>query len=123
MTVRSVTILALSLLALTTCDSAGGSGTSGLKGMVTRGPITPVCQVGRPCSAPAKGVVLVFRRSGDERRTRTDSAGRYRIALAPGMWSVSLTRTGIGYRLTPVAVRVEAGRFRVANLSIDTGIR
>ena len=123
MGVRRVTILALSLLALAACGSAGGSGTSGLQGTVTRGPITPVCQVGRPCSAPAKGVVLVFRRSGGERRARTDSAGRYRIALTPGLWSVSLTRTGIGYRLTPVRVRVDAGRFRVVNLSIDTGIR
>ncbi|MEN3342790.1 MAG: hypothetical protein V7644_2194, partial [Actinomycetota bacterium] len=38
--------------------------TSGLHGVVTRGPTQPVCQVGVPCSKPAVGAVLVFSRNG-----------------------------------------------------------
>ena len=58
---------------------------SGLRGTVTRGPITPACVAEQPCSEPARNVTLVFfmgnRVTG---RTITDAAGRYRIRLAPG---------------------------------------
>ena len=97
---------------------------SGLRGVVTRSPITPVCIEGVPCSAPAKNTPLVFFRRERSVRTRTDSIGRYRVALAPGWWSVR-TATGpqIGSGIEPHTVRVFAARFRVVNLDIDTGIR
>jgi hypothetical protein len=94
-----------------------------LTGTVNRGPITPVCKTGTPCSAPARGLVLVFRRTGASARTRTDAAGRYRIALAPGAWRVSLTRSGLGTAIEPATLHVVAGRTRHVDLSIDTGIR
>ena len=57
----------------------------GLHGIVTRGPITPVCKVNVPCSAPAVGAVLVFSRAGSRPvRIRTGAGGRYSVRLAPG---------------------------------------
>jgi hypothetical protein len=115
--------VALGALLLAPSVSAGAT-TSGLRGLVTRSPITPVCMEGVPCSAPARNIPLVFTRLGRTVTTRTDGDGRYRVALAPGAWSVraaSVPRIGTGIR--PSSVRVLAGRFRVVNLDIDTGIR
>lgn len=104
--------------------STHGITPSGLQGVVTRSPITPVCIEGVPCSAPAKNTPLVFFRRERIVRTRTDSIGRYRVALAPGWWSVrTATVPRIGAGVEPHTVRVFAARFRVVNLDIDTGIR
>ena len=94
-----------------------------------RGPIAPVCAVGQPCDAPAKDVTLVFSRNGEVvRRTKTNDKGRYRVALAPGLYSVRLGKAQrqvqrIGRGLQPTRVRVLADRFRRVDFSIDTGIR
>lgn len=120
---RRAVVTALVLAALAACGHAGATTTSGLRGTVTRGPIVPVCAVGKPCDAPAAKVVLVFRRAGRVARTTTDAKGRYRVALAPGTWTISLTRTGIGNTIYPRQARVVAGTFRRVDLSIDTGIR
>ena len=97
---------------------------SGLRGVATRSPITPVCIEGVPCSAPAKNTLLVFSNRERSVRTRTNSVGRYRVALAPGWWSVrTATVPRIGSGIEPHIVRVVAARFRVVNLDIDTGIR
>jgi hypothetical protein len=118
--------LLLAILALTTllATPAPAAAPSGLRGVVMRGPITPVCREGVPCSAPAKDTALVFTRLGRSVTTRTDDAGRYRVALAPGAWTV---RTGgtrrVGTGISPNVVRVLPGRFRVVDLDIDTGIR
>ena len=37
---------------------------SGLHGVVMRGPTTPVCRVGVPCSEPAAGATIGFDRNG-----------------------------------------------------------
>lgn len=94
-----------------------------LTGLVIRSPISPVCRVGTPCSAPARRLGLVFRRPGATVKTQTDGTGRYRILLPAGTWHVSLGRTGLGTTVEPPTLRVVAGRIRHADLSIDTGIR
>src|SRR3990172_12228236 len=96
--------LALTLAALG-ATSAHAVPASGLRGLVTRSPIMPVCMEGVPCSAPAENTPLVFSRGGKFVRTRTDSAGRYRVVLTPGWWKVT-TAGGprIGSGITPRAV-------------------
>ena|SRR5437868_8786506 len=98
---------------------------TGLHGVVMRGPITPVCMVGKPCSEPATGVVLIFSRDGhDVARARTSTRGRYTVALAPGRYAVRLpTAPKIGSGLTPRAVSVPRGGSAVLDFRIDTGIR
>ena len=58
---------------------------SGLHGIVTRGPIVPVCAAEQPCSAPAKNITLLFSRDGRVvAQSKTDLAGRYHLRLRPG---------------------------------------
>jgi hypothetical protein len=114
------------LAAAVAVSSAGAATTSsGLRGIVTRGPIVPVCAAEQPCDGPAKNVTLAFVRNGRVvRRTTTDDLGRYRVALAPGIYAVRLqVKPRIGRGLQPTRARVMTGRFRRVDFSIDTGIR
>jgi hypothetical protein len=89
-----------------------------------RGPVTPVCIVGRPCSKPAVGVTLVFRGTGGEvRKVRTGMRGTYRIVLSPDTYVVNAFSKGPVRLLRPSNVSVDAGAFRRVNFYIDTGIR
>ena len=117
--------LAALVVAVAASSAGAATSSSGLRGLVTRGPITPVCVAGQPCSEPAKDVTLVFSRNGRVvRRTRTNDQGRYRVALAPGLYAVRITpRSSIGRGLEPVRARVMRARFRRLDFSIDTGIR
>ena len=98
---------------------------SGLHGIVTRGPTTPVCRVGTPCSAPAVGAVLVFSRNGTTvAHVRAGAGGRYSVTLAPGVYRVtvgSAPRSGSGIR--PENATVRPGVDRRVDFLIDTGIR
>jgi len=108
-------------LGLLAASGAGATAQSGLHGVVTRGPITPVCIAGQPCSAPVPGATLVFQSNGHAAvRARTNSRGAYRIVLAPGTYSVALTTPR---RMGPTKAHVVSGRFSRVDFSIDTGIR
>jgi hypothetical protein len=97
---------------------------SGLFGTVSRGPITPTCQEGVPCSKPAAGVRLTFLREGRTvKSVVTSSTGAYRVQLAPGTYSVRVSRTSRIERLKPVSVVVRQGVMAHRNFFIDTGIR
>lgn len=113
-------VLALVALALG-ANGAGAVPPSGLRGVVDRSPITPVCTADDPCSAPAPHTQLAFVRGRARVTTRTNDAGHYRVILAPGWWSVQTKR--IGSALSPVKVRVLRNRVRVVDFTIDTGIR
>jgi hypothetical protein len=105
--------------------TASGDGTaSGLNGRVMRGPTMPVCYVGRPCDEPARGVKLIFSRSGKVvARTTTSQKGRYRIALKPGAYSVRTNRPAFEKVPQPSRVSVPSARFKRVDFHIDTGIR
>ena len=97
----------------------------GLKGVVTRGPITPVCVAEQPCTEPAKYVTLLFSRNSHiAGRVVTDGEGRYRLRLPAGDYSVRRpAATSIDRKLEPNRVRVRAGSVARIDFSIDTGIR
>ena len=96
---------------------------SGLHGVVTRGPTTPVCRVGTPCSEPAVGAVLVFSRGGrDAARARAGAGGRYSVRLPLGIYAVRVGPPQKIGGLAPRTVRVRTGMNRV-DFQIDTGIR
>jgi len=89
-----------------------------------RGPITPVCTVGVPCSEPAAGVVLVFSRAGGVvARTVTGRNGGYRLTLRPGRYNVRTTTRTLGSGLSPRAVLVPRHRVARVDFDLDTGIR
>jgi hypothetical protein len=114
-------------LAIATLAAAGANAalpSSGVYGIVKRGPIAPVCKIGATCDAPAE-VTLVFSRLGrDVGRTRSGADGRYRIALAPGYYTVrTVERIGISQKIRPANVHVRQAHFDRLDFAIDTGIR
>jgi hypothetical protein len=118
-----VVIAALGLLL-----AAGANATtrpSGLYGLVTRGPITPVCAAEQSCSAPAPGVTLLFWRNDHVvGRVVTGRDGRYRLRLLAGAYSVRRPGAAIlDRKLEPDRARVRMGRFTRVDFAIDTGIR
>jgi hypothetical protein len=110
----------LAALAVAVPASAGLQAT-GVRGLVMRGPIAPVCQEGAPCSAPAKHMKITFMRAGVAKTVVTGANGRYSILLAPGTYSVRFPSAKFGFR--PRSATVVAGRMSTRNFSIDTGIR
>jgi hypothetical protein len=98
---------------------------SGLFGRVTRGPLTPVCRVGVPCTGPAPGITLEFRRGGAVAgRTVTNQSGGYRISLVPGVYAVRALRgSNLVLRFQPQQAVVRAQIRRRVDFAIDTGIR
>jgi hypothetical protein len=118
---RLAPLLALTLLAV---PAAAGSATpSGLRGTVTRGPITPVCREDQPCDGPAS-VTLVFARVGAKpQRVRSAANGAYRILLRAGYYTVATTLNGPSRRTSPTRVHVRRGHVDKLDFTIDTGIR
>jgi hypothetical protein len=94
-----------------------------LHGVVTRGPTQPVCQVGKPCSAPAAGVVLVFSHRGrDVARVRSGAGGRYSVRIPPGFYAVRVApKPTVGEGLRPRAIHIV--RDSRIDFRLDTGIR
>lgn len=121
---RSIVAL-LVLAALGSVGAASGAPTGGLRGLVTKGPTTPVCRAEERCDAPAANTkLLFFRKDVQVASVRTSAAGMYRIAIGPGRYAVRVAlKSGIGRRLQPSSVRVFPGRFLRVNFSLDTGIR
>lgn len=94
-----------------------------LHGTVLRGPISPVCRIGTPCTAPAKNVTLYFTRDGRTLTAKTDARGRYRLRLTAGVYAVKTDQRRFGVRPQPRSVTVRGGLDRRVNFTIDTGIR
>jgi hypothetical protein len=121
--IRRLLGVAWLVAALATATASAGT-RSGLYGTVTEGPIRPVCTVGVRCDRPAANLRLRFVRNGmTVAAARTDSRGRYRVALRPGRYSVRSAGTGLGSVVKPSELTVPAGRYARVNLYRDSGIR
>jgi hypothetical protein len=122
-------VVALTLAALALASTVAGAATSprltsGLRGVVMRGPTKPVCEDYEPCEEPAAGVLLQFRQSNRiVARVKTGSRGGYRVKLRPGRYGVTTPKRGVGAGLTPRSVRVPKGRLARVDFHIDTGIQ
>ena len=122
--------LALLLAAALTGACGGGAATSSsalgtVVGTVTSAPTCPVERVGSPCPPrPVAGATVEVDR-GDSvvATTRTDTAGRFRVGVPAGHYTVVAHNIG-GYRSTASsAVDVVAGTTATADLTVDSGIR
>jgi hypothetical protein len=120
-----LTTMSLALVIVAGAGAQTAVVSRGLRGVLTRGPIAPVCVAEEPCTEPARNVPLLFsRNSRVVGRAVTDSAGRYRVRLPAGVYAVRRPgSTGIGRGIEPNRARVYAGRFVRVDFSIDTGIR
>jgi hypothetical protein len=124
-----VRVVAISVVALVLGSGLAGAANStavksGLRGVVMRGPIKPVCDVSNPCEEPAAGLVLRFSRGGVVvARVKTGSRGGYRVTLRPGRYSVTTPNRRPGMGLQPELVRVPRGRVARVDFKLDTGIQ
>jgi hypothetical protein len=108
------------------CASAAPSPLTGLTGVVTRGPITPVCRVDVPCDAPFSASFSVQR---DGRRVgsfQSDASGQFTVFLAPGAYTVAPNADAPIIMASTQAKSVtvaDTGMLTVVRLTFDTGIR
>jgi hypothetical protein len=121
---KLVALGVLAALALGCGSAGGGTSSTGLRGYVKRGPITPVCRVGVPCTEPARGVKLFFSRSGKVAATAvTNKKGWYRVTLRPGRYSVRTNRKGPEATPAPRTATVPTSTVRRRDFMLDTGLR
>ena len=120
-------MLSALLVALVVCAAGGSVTGTGLYGIVTKGPIRPLCPVGQPCDAPAQVTLLFSRTTATCPRiysVRSTATGAYHIALPADYYSVTTKeRIGITRNIRPRQVRVRRGHWDKINFFIDTGIR
>ena len=100
--------------------------TTGLTGIIMRGPVTPVCRAEVPCDAPFSGTFSVNK---DDRRVaqfQSDASGQFTVLLAPGGYTVVPNADAPILSPTAQAKQVtvaDNGMLTVVRLAFDTGIR
>ena len=123
MRVRVAGAVAVLLAVAVWLAGAAGSSGGGLHGRVLRGPVSPVCVVGKPCSVPAAVTLAFVRGQTEVARVRSASTGAYRVTLPPGDYVVRPAFRHPLWRLAPSRVHVPVGRYARVNFLLDTGIR
>ncbi len=107
--------------------TTGSSGTGLLSGVITKGPTSPMLVKGAPAYVPAAGVRLDIATEGGKPETsvETDSAGRYRVSLAPGSYTVTMeTQSAAMFtKDLPAKVTIGADEQKQLDVHLDTGIR
>src|SRR5207248_4086002 len=81
-------LLVAGLAAAAGCTSVAPSATTGLTGIVTRGPVTPVCRVDVPCDAPFSASFTVRQNARQVAQFRSDASGQFTVFLNPGPYIV-----------------------------------
>ena len=111
-----------------TAALAAAATSPGIGGRASAGPVCPVVRPGQTGCDPrsVKGAVLIVRDgSGKEvARATTDGAGLFRVAVAPGAYTLEPQPVeGLMGTAPVVQVTVPAGRLATASIEYDTGIR
>ena len=121
-------VLTAVVAATAACASAATSpsATTGLTGVVIRGPVTPVCRIDVPCDAPFSATFSVERSGRRVTQFQSDAAGQFTVVLAPGVYTIVpaadapiISPTTQGKSVTVV----DNGMLTVVRLTFDTGIR
>ena len=121
-------VLTAVVAATAACASAATSpsATTGLTGVVIRGPVTPVCRIDVPCDAPFSATFSAERSGRRVTQFQSDAAGQFTVVLAPGVYTIVpaadapiISPTTQGKSVTVV----DNGMLTVVRLTFDTGIR
>ena len=125
---RAASLFSLGLAIWSTgCSSvvAPSPATSGLAGVVVRGPIQPVCQVEVPCEAPFSADFTVEENGRAIATFRSDGQGRFDVRLAPGTYLIVPSENApiISPRNQTKQVVVGVDKSTDVRLEFDTGIR
>jgi carboxypeptidase family protein len=120
---RRVAVIVL-LSAGVACASRASAPSGGIEGRVTIGPTCPVEQLGSPCPPGVwTGTVRATSSDGAVHEVTTGSDGSYRLALAPGTYTVTpVVQTGGPPTAHPATVTVGTTMQRL-DLQLDSGIR
>jgi hypothetical protein len=114
--------------AISACASAAPSPsmTTGLTGVVMRGPVTPVCRVDVPCDAPFGATFNVERSGRRVTQFQSDAAGQFTVFLAPGAYTIvpntDAPVISPSSQMKSVTV-ADNGMLTSVRLMFDTGIR
>jgi hypothetical protein len=119
-----VYVLAVATAACSTSTSP--SPTTGLTGVVMRGPVTPVCRIDVPCDAPFSAGFGVQRGGRRVTTFRSDATGQFTVFLDPGMYVIvpdgDAPIISPGSQVKSVTI-ADSGALTMVRLVFDTGIR
>ncbi len=114
------------LAVVTACNGPAAPGpTTGLTGVVLRGPIAPVCQENVACDAPFSAGFTVRQSGNTVAQFRSDAAGHFTVALQPGTYQVVPDPDAPVIAPASQAKTVTVGSVGLTQvqLEFDTGIR
>ena len=102
--------------------------TSGIEGQVLLGPACPVLREGIPCpDQPYQATIVVWNAERTKKLDTftTDEEGRFRVALAPGVYYIDPQTPDSGGPPTgiPQTITVPQDRFVQITIEYDSGIR
>jgi hypothetical protein len=112
--------------AISGCSSTAPSPATGLTGIVTRGPVTPVCRVDVPCDAPFSATFNAERAGRRVAQFQSDAAGQFTVFLAPGGYTIVPNADApviVPAAQTKSVTVADTGALTVVRLMFDTGIR
>jgi hypothetical protein len=104
-------------------NGGGQDGNAGIRGIVLLGPMCPVERVGSPC--PDRPIAAEVSVSGPQGQAtvRSGSDGRFRIALAPGRYTLRAAGPSSIQYSKPVGVSVFFRHWTTTTVLVDSGIR
>lgn len=120
---------AIALAAVTSFYGCHGmtapTASTGLTGVVLRGPVAPVCQTGTPCDVPFSAAFTVVQNARTVARFHSDDDGRFTVMLPAGVYSVvpSPDAPIISPQSQAKTVTVQPAGLTDVRLEFDTGIR
>jgi hypothetical protein len=124
----SIALVVAGPAVISACASAAPSPsmTTGLTGVVMRGPVTPVCRIDVPCDAPFSATFNVERNGRRVTQFQSDAAGQFSVLLSPGSYTVvpntDAPIISPSSQVKPVTV-ADNGTLTTVRLTFDTGIR
>lgn len=119
-------IVTLAWAALTACDQpVSPTLTTGLTGIVVRGPITPVCQIQASCDAPFSATFSVEQDARRITQFRSDADGHFTVMLPAGIYRIVPDADApiIAPQSQAKAAKVQPVGLTEVRLDFDTGIR
>jgi hypothetical protein len=118
-------VLVLMSGTVSSAESEAGRGT-GIEGIVTVSPIRPgpIKKGSEVLSAPLPNAIFkVANEKGTVTSFTTDGEGRFRLALSPGHYSVSLAENRFPRPCGPYKIDVESGKMTRVEWRCDSGMQ